>query len=300
MAKSKNKMVKRSPVKRRRAKQAPATAEGNDRVVGHTNMVIDPCNSKITPTAYRGQDGFVQRFARTNFFTTTTETCFMYVFYPAYNSMYLTSIALPSSGIAPITYNIAGPGQTFLLANSDAQRPIAACAEVDYTGTELNRQGMLYMGSVKASIFSNNVTVDQITALIGHPRRVPDSTTSVKWIPSPVDEEYWPTGAAVPEAPGDRNVIVVIGTGFTSPVSFQFTTTLITEWQPNQGLGIAANTPNTADAPAGMERVRTNLSRAGNWWISAAHTVESGYQTAKAVYNATRGVRQGLAMLTAA
>lgn len=274
------------------------------RVIGHTNMVLDPCHSTITQTAYRGQDGFVQRFAKTNTLSLTTEQTFIYIFYPAYNSIYQAAVATPSTAIGPITYSLAGPGQPFLLANADAQRTVAACAEIDYTGTELNRQGLLYMGVVKASIFGDAVTVDQITALVGHPVRVPDKTASVKWMPAPADEEYWRTGAGQPEAFGDRNVMVIVGTGFTSAVAFQLTSTLIAEWQPSQGLGIAATNPNTADAPAGMELVRTNLAEAGNFWVSTAQGAERAYQigrkayyTGKAMYNATGGLRRGMAAL---
>lgn len=292
-------MRRRLPKLRRRAPRVPKLInESEERVRGHTDMLMDPCNSKITPTAYRGQDGFVQRFARTNSFTTTTGTSFVFVYYPAYNGMYLTELPLGTTSIPIVTYNTTGPGQAFLLTNSDAQRAVAACVAVDYTGTELNRQGVIYSGLVKQSVFQQTTTVDTLCALLGNPQRMPDSTRELKWIPSSVEEEYWQTGAVVPEASGDRNVMVVVGTGFTDPVQMQFTTTLIAEWQPNAGLGLAANNPNTLDAPGGLERVRANLSRAGSWWVGAAHSLEHGYQTARSVYNATRGVRAGLMALT--
>lgn len=270
------------------------------RIARHTNMVFDPCNAALGPTAYRGQDGFVQRFAKTQTFTTTTDQCFVSIYYPAYNGSSTAVYALPSSPVGVVTYSTPGPGQAFLLANADSQRPIGACIEATYAGTELNRQGLLYMGSCKASLFKAATTTDAICALLGHATRVPDRTTSVKWIPSPVDEEYWTTGAAEPESAGDRNVIVIVGVGFTAPVSFTITTTLIAEWSPNAGLGIATPSPNTADAPGGIEHVRSNLARMGNWWVQAAHSLEAGYQTARGVYNATRGVRAGAMALAAA
>lgn len=283
---------------RRRNRGGAGSNEALERIMGHTNMVMDPCNSKICPTAYRGSDGFVQRFRTTQSLVLTTQSCFLSVYYPAYNSFYLAAIPLPASGIAgPITYNIAGPGQAFLLANADSQRAVAACTQVNYTGTELDRQGLLYRGVVKASVFSNSFTLDQITALLGNPERVPDHTSEVKWIPGACEEEYWNTGAVTPDAPGDRNVIVNVGIGFTSSVTFTFTNTLIAEWQPNFGVGIAANTQNTADAPAGFEHVKTQLAKAGNWWVSAAHSLETGYQTAAKVYRATKGIRAGMSAL---
>jgi hypothetical protein len=264
-------------------------------------MIMDPCNAKITPTAYRGGDGFVQRFRTTQSVALTTQTCFISIFYPAYNSYYIAGVALPSTvNTGPLSYNTAGPGQAFLLANADSQRAVAACTQVDYSGTELNRQGLLYRGIVKASVFSNNFTVDNIIALLGNPERVPDSTSEVKWVPGATEEEYWNTGSISPDGPGDRNVIVYIGTGFTSAVTFSFTNTLIAEWQPNFGVGIAANSVNTPDAPAGFEHVKTHLAKAGNWWLSAAATVGAAYRTGAKIYRATKGVREGMTALALA
>lgn len=288
--------------RRKIAKRRPRVLVANDaleRIQGHVSMVMDPCHSRLTPSAYRGQDGFVQRFASTAALVTTTQSCFINLFYPAYNSVYTAAVALPTTAITgPLTYNTAGPGQSFLLTNADAQRAVAACMQVDYTGTELNRQGLLYRGILKSSVFNApSFTLDQIAAMLGSPMRVPDNTSEVKWIPASVEEEYWASGSTAPESLGDRNVLVTVGLGFTSAVAFQFTHTLIAEWQPNQGLGLAANSPNTADSPAGFEHVKTSLARAGNWWLSAARGVENAYQTAASVYQATRGVRSGIAAL---
>lgn len=286
----------------KRRYQAPVElSDATERIMTHANLCMDPCNAKIGPTAYRGSDGFVQRFRTTQSLVLTTQSCFLSVYYPAYNSIYLAAIPLPASGIAgPLTYNIAGPGQSFLLTNADSQRAVAACMQVDYTGTELDRQGLLYRGVIKASVFSNSFTLDQITALLGNPERVPDHTAEVKWIPGSIEEEYWNTGSIAPDGPGDRNVIVTVGVGFTSPVTFSFTNTLVTEWQPNFGVGIAANSPNTADAPAGFEHVKTHLARAGNWWVSAANSLSSGYRAAAKVYRATKPLREGAMALALA
>lgn len=291
------KTTRRKQARRRRPRPALVGFE-NSRVYDHTNMVLDPCNAKIAPTAYRGMDGFVQRFARNQTVNTGTDQCFISIYYPQYNGIFTSNVPTGATVIPPVVFGTAGPGQSYLLTNSDAQRAVGACVDINYTGTELNRQGMLYMGSVKCSLFSAATTIDQLTTLLGHPQRVPDGKSSVKWIPSPIDEEYWLTGPTSPDNSGDRNAIVVIGTGFTSASPFQLVTTLIAEWQPNAGIGIASNNPNSHDTPGGLEHVRNNLQRAGTWWVTAAHTLEAGYQTAKSVYRATRGVRAGLAMLT--
>lgn len=283
-------------LKTKRPKMAIAQAGG--RVQTHTSMVMDPCNSVLGKTAYRGSDGFVSRFARTQSVATGVNTAFLHIFYPAYNSIFFATYADGAAAVPTVTYNVAGPGQAFLLANADVQRAVGACTEITYTGTELNRQGTLFMGSVKATVFNKPITLDTLAPLLGHTTRTPDNTLSAKWIPSSVEEEYWGTGVGAPEASSDRNVLVIMGTGFTGASPFTFTNTLIAEWQPEIGLGLAANNPNTADAPAGLEHVRSNLARAGNWWLSAAHSLETGYQTAKGVYNATRGVRAGLMALT--
>lgn len=278
-------------------KKTKVVDAGASRVNSHVKMVVDPCTAVLGHTGYRGNDGFVQRFTTTTTRTTAaTATAFVYIFHPAYNSSYYTEVATAGTGFTPTATPIAGPGQTFLLASASTMRPVASCLSISYLGTELNRQGIIYMGLLKASVLGGGHTVGTLQALLGTSVRTPDHNLECKWLPSPSDESYWETGSVAPDDNGDRNVIVIAGSGFTNGIDVALKTTLITEWQPKSNLGFQATTPSSPDPPAGLEHVRTKLVAYGNFWNDAAHTAATAITTARKAYRVGKSAMQMAAM----
>lgn len=253
---------------RKRPNSAPQDVT---RISRHVNMIVDPCNAELGPTAYRGADGIVTRFrSNGNLGASAGKTGFIYVFYPAYNTVYTNYV---NAGDLATTNLVGGPGQAFLLASSESQRAVAACTALSYAGTELDRSGVIYSGVIPISCIQATKTIEQIIALLQHETRTGDRPIEVKWSPSAVDEEYWTTGSVVPESAGDRNCIVFIGMGFnaatTSP-NHVVVNTLIAEWRPEAGLGLSTPNPNSHDVSGGIEKVRSVLARMGNWWYGTA------------------------------
>jgi hypothetical protein len=266
-----------------------------DRVRSHTNMLLDPCGSVLGQTAYRGMDGFVNRFVNTNVLPFVAgKTGFIHTFYPAYNST--GTQVLNAADSVPVIPLSVGPGQGFMLQNASSQRAIAACCSVTYTGTELNRSGSIYMANLPLSALEGNKSPNELLRLCQHVTRTPDSTIDVKWNPSPIEEEYWTVGAAAPTDGGARNVIVIVGVGFASDTVINVTirNTLIVEWLPQTTLGFQATNPSSPDVPGGLEKVRTLLSRAGDWWVQAAHTAAVAGNMVMRGVNATRGAQRAL------
>jgi hypothetical protein len=248
-------------------KRRGAGAEDVTRITRHVNMIIDPCNAELGPTAYRGTDGIVTRFrSNGNLGPSAGKTGFIYVYYPAYNTVYTAYV---NGADLAVTNLVGGPGQSFLLASSDSQRAVAACTSLTYTGTELDRSGIIYSGVIPIACIQATKTIDQLVMLLQHEGRTGCDPMELKWSPSAVDEEYWTTGSVVPEAPGDRNCLVFIGLGFnaatTSP-NHAIVNTLITEWRPEAGLGLSTPNPSSHDVSGGIEKVRSTLARLGNWW----------------------------------
>lgn len=267
-------------------KQLKRTSQSEDsaRVARHVNMIVDPCNAELGPTAYRGSDGIISRFRNfTVVGPTAGKTGFAFVYYPAYNAIQLLGVNTSDTiNFVPTT---GGPGQAFLLASGAAQRAVAACSAVTYTGTELDKSGVLYSGVVPIAALGAIKRVDEIAALLQHQSRVHDEDLEVKWSPSSVEEQYWESGAGTPSDPGDRNAIVIIGLGFnplTTSNNFTIVNTFIAEWRPEPGQGLSTPNPSSHDVPGGLERVRSALQKLGNWWSSA-------YKTASKAYNSNIG-----------
>lgn len=279
---------------------APRPGFADARVRSHVNMVVDPCNAPLGPTAYRGADGFITRFKGIYPVTVSAATpYYLFIYYPAYNSVWAQPVGNINEALAP-AYAVQGPGQPFLLTNADSQRVVSACTTFRFAGSELNRQGIVYRGNLP-QVATVGASLQQLMTLCQCVDRMPDGQLDTKWNPSPAEEEYWSTGPAAPDAGGDRNVIVTIVQGSSvvdMPISL--TVTLISEWRPRFGIGMQVPTPSTADAPAGLERVRTALSTFGNWWATGSSIAAQAITTGARMYKASKMVRAsiGLAALT--
>lgn len=289
MVKAKNRNARKSMPKPR--KQANVLASLGGRVLTHARMVLDPCNAVLGPTAYRGSDGFILRTHKVDTVQAGDSTPYViFAFYPAYNGVWAQGIADPNAALTP-NWATPGPGQTFYLANAESQRPVGACTKLQYTGTELNRGGIVYRGVMPSSALAGS-SINTLKALCQMSERTADHTLETKWIPSSADEEYWPTGTVAPTSPGDENVIVNIIQQGTAGVNVPITatTTLIAEWRPKFGLGVQTPTPSTPDAPAGLERVRGFLASMGHWYLEGTRTVATAMRVGASVANSTRAL----------
>lgn len=278
MAKTKLVIKKVSGGKAKKGKSKKTMAsrmpEDSTRIYRHVNMLVDPCNAELGPTAYRGADGIVSRFRSSVSLTggTATQTSFVYVFYPAYNA--IGSVQNIPATLYTFAATTAGPGQAFLLASADSQRCVAGCVSMHYSGTELDRCGTIYSGVIPISALSApGASISNIAALLQHESRPGDQPVEVKWSPTSIEEEYWNTGAITPDGSGDRNAIVIVGVGLnplTTSANFNFVNTLVAEWRPAPASGLGTPNPSSHDVPGGIEKVRSVLAKMGPWWYSAA------------------------------
>lgn len=273
--------------------------DASSRLDRHIRLLLDPCNAEIGPTAYRGRDGFITRFSSIHTVGPgTTQTVGIFMYYPRLNRVYNRMTTNINDDLGAIDWfganTFDGPGTYFLRNFTEAMRPVAACVQAYYSGTELDRQGVFYNGVVPAQVFTNTAagtnTVDAYVQLLQKRQRTPDHTVETKWVPSPADENYARTDVLSPQIESD-NVIVLCYTGIApTKINFNFRVVNNMEWLPGAGQGFVAPVPNTPDVPAGLERVRTALSNMGNWWVEAAHTVQTAAGVARQVYSATRSV----------
>jgi hypothetical protein len=258
-------------------------------------MVSDPCNSILGHTAYRGKDGFINRFSAIYNTGGVGATCSIIAYWPRYNRVFKLSIAAETDNFSvnfyDATFSSAGPGGAFLGTNAGEVRPVAACITSSYVGTELDRQGYVVSGVLPYSTITGTLNIGTLRQLCQKWMRTPDAQNETKWIPTPSDEEYEPIPATLPANPTDDNVVVHIACGFAAgKVNFYHRVVNIFEWQPFYGLGISCPTPNTPDAPGGLERVRSALANMGDWWMEATHTAATALRVGANIYNSTRAL----------
>lgn len=271
------------------------------RVRNHVEMIADPCNALLGPTAYRGSDGSLTRVRRLDSFELVgggADVAYFFVYYPAYNAIWKGGINDLTQALTPDWTSAPGPGQPFFLATADSSRPVGACVDFNYTGTELNRSGQLFRGCIPVSTLTG-ASINQLIAMVqGNGIRMPDTEVGTLWSPAPADESYWEVGGAAPEESGDRNCIVNIiirGATSSASISGQFATTFINEWRPKFGLGLSVPNPSSPDTPGGLERVKLILSRLGHWYLTGPNAESNRSK----LYGTLAGVRAGISMLAA-
>lgn len=287
MVKAKKKGGKRTLSKAPRKRQPQTDA----RVANHVGMLVDPCNSILAPTAYRGKDGFITRFSSVEGVGGPSSTAAVIAFWPKYNRIFRLNMDNTSTSFSinfydnlALGYSILGPGAAFLGANASEVRPVSACMTTLYSGAELERSGLVVRGVVPYKSVSGSLTVESLCNLLQHWDRTPTNVSETKWIPSPDDENYIATPSSQPSVIEDSNIVVIVFRGYGAGkinTAVRFTT--IYEWQPFYGLGIQSPTPNTPDSPAGMEKVRTALHRLGHWWLDFRSTVGTAARVARMV-----------------
>lgn len=300
MAKNKKTNNKRASGPRNRRKALSYAAQ--DRVGSHVRMVMDPCNAPLGHTAYRGSDGFVTRTKSVSTSSVTGALPFtIFAYYPAYNRVWTQLINNAATALTP-DFTTPGPGEAYFLNNAESMRPIGACIQTQYIGSELNRSGTIYRGLLPVSALKG-ASINSLKALCQKMERLPDSTVETRWLPAPADEEYWEVGTVTPEASGDRFCIVHIlslGTDATT-LTTNVTCHLIAEWRPKFGLGIQTPEPTTPDSIGGLERVRTTLARFGKFYLEASDTAVGAMRVGAAVKAATTrvaGVARAVGLLT--
>lgn len=273
------------------------------RIQRHVKLLLDPCSAELGPTAYRGRDGFVSRFSGFHANADAAASCAVFLWYPRINRIYNRGVAAFTTDLGAIDFyganSAAGPGADYLFSNAEASRCISGCLQAFYSGTELDRQGIVYQGVVPARTFSNTAagvnTAARFTQLLQAQSRCPDSVVETKWVPSAENEEYEDTGigSSTPHLLSGDNVVVFIASAFAvGKLNFNFRVVGNYEWLPTPGAGFMCPSPSTPDAPAGFEHVRTTIARYGKWWLDALHTAGAVYQTGRRVYQAARGVAQ--------
>lgn len=286
------------PVKARRANSLAVGGESGARVRRHIGLLLDPCNGELGPCAYRGRDGFITRLMAQSSQTDATGTVAFFAYYPRINRIVNMRKALFTDSFVidwfDAVWSQAGPGSSYLASVSEGFRPISACVQAFYSGTELDRQGIVYQGVVPVRATVGTFTMGSLVQLLQRSTRTPDHTVETKWIPAPENETYAASNPAAFDYTdvGDNCIIFAVTGVAAGKMNFNYRTTLNAEWLPKSNQGIITPSPNTPDPPAGLEHVRSTISRLGDWWLEAVHTAGTAYRVGRAAYQGTRALAQ--------
>jgi len=289
MVKSKKvpKVQKRSKNKNKNSKQH--LVKGLDEAATQwARLLNDPCNAPLAHGCFpTSMGGMLQRF-ETDFLvsTSSTSTAGALLFSPGMivasgatgqgSVLYLDSASDATSFTSWSIANASQPGY-ISVGNTSGIRPIAACAQVMWPGSELNRAGIVGLGCVPSNIVTPNTggsfSVGSLRTCCPMVIRMPESIAEVKWRPGELDEKYDNPNFGGTAANGDgRNALLLTYSGF--PVSTGIRIRLVCVYEmvfgSNQGTVINNVTPPGPQSKFSVNEIFHALDTAGNWMYQLA------------------------------
>lgn len=259
-----------------------------------------------------GSAGLVSRFERDFVFGNAAgETCAALAFIPASGTVYWTASTGDSVALTWLQATAQAPGSSFLAANARQFRCLAACAQVMWPGSELNRQGIISLAQGPAEEVASTVsTVGNMRSAAQHVERMPEDIVEIKWRPND-SELQWNNAAGVLSAPASVDLekygaLFATSAGAPAATGIRVRLVAIYEWLPRPdvapGMSTSYSKPPNTDT---LTKVLTALDAAGHWTVSraglAARAASSLYSGLSAAYTVGAGLsRLGRLALPAA
>lgn len=269
---AKKKGPKKAQRARARGAPAPRVSTGDDKLL---KLIMDPCSAELTTGYALSSTGLVQRFTRYITPAVTTENAFAFVWNPTSQGTAITQKTATGLGV-PTNVSTQGPGEAFFESNADATATLAACIEVLYTGTLVNRKG--YIGvcqanwNVLAAIAAGTTDLGTLMSYCQAVSPIPSAAVELKWSPSL--RNFVMTNTTDEGGSSTDNALMVVAVG-VSPNDFVVRFTAVYEYVPKFTLGAPAPRV-TKSIPVGVgERMITRLDAAGHWWHNVGSTMDS-------------------------
>lgn len=275
------KQPKRTQQARQRVPRPMALAPVEKAVRDYIALLKDPCNGPLVGPVGATANGYITRFEVT-LQINPTHPNWVIKWTPGAMSftsgntdgLYTAETATPATALTATTYtNGSAPGYSFLSTTCQTYRCLAACAQVRYTDTEVDRRGVL--GSTICTGARGFVNIGESFNVSVDRARVPDQSLEVLWQPGDGDELFSAsqTAAYDLETVGRKNAILLSGTQCKAG-SVSLRLVAVYQWTPgsNDSMVLPIPKPGTGIT---MARVVQMAQQAG---FMAGHLIK-GYAT---------------------
>lgn len=284
---------------RRRRAPRPMMARFSE----YAKLLTNPCTGPLVHAPGSTSGGLVTRF-ESDFIVGSgaTETCGFFQISPgALNSATTPpqgfgslvgfaatdgTVVFPSTGGAGLYV----PGITYLQANASSFRCIAACTQIYWPGTELNRSGLVSAAQTTYSALSGvtGLTVATLRSQCPVVERMPTEYFEAKWAPNYTDGLFRNASATTVPEDGHSSILLTWA-GIPVSTGVRIRVVCVYEWNPKI-LGLTINS-NTSNSEAGaIQDVRRSLDRENaNWWVSMGHAAYNFMSGVSVAYMNSRG-----------
>lgn len=302
-------MARKQRNARRRVKRTgprPTAGPGFDKAsADYAALLADPCNGPLVSGPFGdGSGGVVSRFERDIVINNTaTDVGAALAFIPGLAHVQGTSSPVTNDTTA-ITFGpiLSGdmPGLSFLLTNAGQFRCLAACIQVYWPGSELNRQGIVSLGQFPADIVTDNVVAtSDIRSASPYVERMPEGMCELKWRPTAY-ETTWQRANNVMDTSADWDkytALTISAAGIPVSTGVRVRMVAVYEWIPKPGTGAGLTTIHRTTVKTGsLSNIIAALDRTGDWMyngaMKAGHALVSMARGVGAIASVTNGAQR--------
>lgn len=248
----------------------------SDAGVRYARLLADPCTADLVNGPFGdGYGGMVSRFEKEYVINNSaTDVASFFAFTPGIGTCFIANAPITdeTATITPVALLASSnPGYSFLQPNSSHIRPLAACVQVYWPGSELNRQGIVSLGRHFSEVVNDGASVSSLRAQANYVQRMPADKAEIIWRPSEFDlrGQEWASTTAVTSSAGMTS-IVVTATGLPPSTGIRIRVVVVYEWVPDPASGFK-NTIVRTPAPHRLADVLAFLDRTGDWMSGTAH-----------------------------
>lgn len=285
----------------------------DDNAKRYAALLSDPCNADLTYPVYSGStSGYLVRLKQfltaggnSNAVDSYTAFCPTFSADGTITEAYRMIAAGYSSNTGGSLGTIVGYGAMPFLNSSVVghYRPVAGCLKVHYTGSELNRSGIIHLSVGPPSIIGGETGVGSVTSFIPNTAksvRLGSEPHEVKWFPASTSDE----GFTSANQPGDQGGAWLTGTALMLYVvgapagSVQIEVDFIFEWTPNPDANIQMSfrAPPSTNTTAQVIKALGDAAGGMLEWSTTPHGRRIIGSVGRGVYNVmTRGAQALLA-----
>lgn len=246
----------------------------SDAGIRYARLLADPCNGDLVAGPFGdGLGGMVARFEKEYVINNSaTDTAAFITFEPIsccvrINNAPLTSDTDVITSVSLLTQS--WPGYDFLFANASHVRPLAACMQLYWPGSELNRQGICSLGRYPAEFHNDaNLTVARLRTQANYIKRTPADCFEIIWRPTEADLEGREL-SATPAVFTGSTALVGTATGIPVSTGIRVRIVAVYEWMPDPASGFK-NTVVVTPRPHRLADILAFLDRTGDWMSGTA------------------------------
>lgn len=192
------------------------------------------------------------------------------------------------------------PGFSFLTTNAGQFRCLAACIQVYWPGSELNRQGIVSLGQFPADIVTDAVVAtSDIRTASPYVERMPEGMCELKWRPTAYETTWQRANNVVDTATDWDKYTAITLTAAGIPVSTGVRVRMVAvyEWIPKPGTGSGLTTIHRTTVKTGsLSNIIAALDRTGDWMyngaMKAGHALASMARGVGAIASVTNGAQR--------